>query len=187
MYQSPFPSSSGLEDPMHQTEFFSLFPISLKVPGPWAPFLTSLEGPRHSGCDDTMTKQRDEAEHRALSIKSSTYETTVRLGPQLPLDSRTHDLPVVRDSFTIICFPQVLNVSCFYSILWLLYWYHKPTIKIWPILQSIQVTRNCKPTCGTNFELSYLENYDMLIIKIMFDSGQNCYANHKILFKKIKL
>lgn len=88
MYQSPFPSSSGLEGPMYQAELFSPFPISLTVPGPWAPFFTSLEGPRHPGCDDTITKQGGVTEHRALSIKSSSYETTVGFGPQLPLDSK---------------------------------------------------------------------------------------------------
>lgn len=117
MYQSPSPSSSGLEGLMHQTEFFSPFPISLKVPGPWAPFLTSLEGPRHPDCNDTITKQGSVAEHGALSIKLSTYETTVGLGPQLPLDSRTHDLPVVRNTFTITCFPQVLSDSYFFMFL----------------------------------------------------------------------
>lgn len=112
-----FPFSSGLEGLMHQTEFFSPFPVSLKVPGPWAPFLTSLEGPRHPGCNDTITKQGSVAEHGALSIKSSTYETTVGLGPQLPLDSRTHDLPVARNTFTITCFPQVLSDSYFFMFL----------------------------------------------------------------------
>lgn len=161
-----------------------------------SPFLTSLEGPRHPGCDDTITNQGSVAEHRALSVKSSSYETKVGLGPQLPLDSKTHYIPVVRDTSTIMCFPQVLSewfifFHIFYSILWLLYWYQKPSIKIWPILQSIHVIRNCKPTFDTNFVLSYLENCDMLIliIKILFYSGHRivCYANHKILFKKIKL
>lgn len=51
--------------------------------------------------------------------------------------------------------------------------------------------RDCKPTCDTNFVLSYLENGDMLIliIKILFYSSHRiaCYTNNKILFKKINL
>lgn len=74
-----------------------------------SPFFTSLEGPRHPGCDDTITKQGSVAEHRALSIKPSSYGTKVGLGPQLLLDSKTHDLPVVRNTSTIICFSQVLS------------------------------------------------------------------------------
>lgn len=84
-------------------------------------FLTSLEGPRHTGCDDTITKQGGVAEHWALSIKSSSYENKVELGPQLPLDSKIHDLPVVRDTFTIICFPQVLSEWLIFFHIFLFY------------------------------------------------------------------
>lgn len=54
------------------------------------------------------TNQGSVAEDRALSVKSSSYETKVELGPQLLLDSKTRDIPVVKDT-TIICFPQVLS------------------------------------------------------------------------------
>ena len=56
-YQSPFPSSSALEGPVHQADFFSPSLVASRLLGarPTSSLLTGLEGPRHPANQAVMT------------------------------------------------------------------------------------------------------------------------------------
>lgn len=193
MCQSPFPSSSGLEGPMYQAEFFSPFPISLKVPGQWAPFSLLYQpwrsqAPRlwwhHHKTGKCGRTQSTVYKTKQLWDQSGTW-TTVAAGQQNAWSPSGqeyfhHHLLLPSSEWVIRICPHFYYIDTTSQVL-----------RFDPFCRASRWLGTISQPVLYKVFLSYIENCDMLIliIKILFSSGHRivCYANHKILFQKIKL
>lgn len=107
-------------------------PTSLKIPGCQAEYLLPYQPlvPRHTAMDDSVTAYGTAAAARAVSltsIMSPKWEWNLwLLGGHRHLH---HPLLLLRTKWL------VLFHMIFKARLWLLYWYSKIRIKIWPDLQ----------------------------------------------------